>query len=104
MKRSFRPAFTGLSSFFLALVTLVAFFWSPAALAWPKDVHRSIAQAALVLAPEAALRIPLDQRATFLKEASEPDYVDKDCRFHCAATGALDPAMQASAIFRQLSD
>jgi hypothetical protein len=50
----------------------------------------------------AEARVPLEYRDTVMKELAAPDYMDKDCRYHCADQGAKDPALVAEQMLAQL--
>jgi hypothetical protein len=72
------------------------------ALAWEPDVHVAICRAAMGISAAAEARVPLEYRDTVMKELAAPDFMDKDCRYHCADKGGKEPALVAEQILAQL--
>jgi hypothetical protein len=73
-------------------------------MAWDKEIHRSIAEAAVKLSPAAEARLPIGFREAFYKEASEADYRDRECRYHASVSGDRDSAAEAEKLYLQLLD
>lgn len=90
--RASRPA--------LALAALALLAPAPAR-AWDPDIHVSVARAAVAISAAAEARVPLEHRDAYLKESAEPDFADKECRYHCSSG---DPAMEAEKILTALSN
>ncbi|MEO6324413.1 MAG: hypothetical protein ABIT01_06975 [Thermoanaerobaculia bacterium] len=95
-----RPLVEGPSALLLAAALLAP---GPAQ-AWDKEIHRSIAEAAIQISPEAEARLPLGFRDALLKEAAEADYLDRECRFHASTAPPRDPAAEAEKMYLQLLD
>ena len=74
------------------------------ALAWDREMHTSIVDAALALSPAAEARLPLEFRDAFYRELREADALDKDCRYHPSSTGDRDAAAQAEKAYLELTN
>ncbi|HEV8268870.1 MAG TPA: hypothetical protein VGR00_11565 [Thermoanaerobaculia bacterium] len=72
------------------------------ALAWEPEMHRSIVKAAMGLSPAAEARVPLEYRDALFKDVVEPDFSDRDCRFHCVDAGPKEPALLAEQLLAQI--
>lgn len=70
--------------------------------AWEPELHVAFTRAAMGISAAAEARVPAEHRDVFFRELTEPDYVDKDCRYHCADGGAKEPAVVAEQILGQL--
>ena len=71
--------------------------------AWDRENHLAIVDAAFVLSPAAAARIPADFKAAFREEVEEPDSNDRICRDHRGPDAPRHPAVEAEGIFRSLT-
>ena len=71
--------------------------------AWNADSHEAIAQAAFLISPEAAARVPAGQQQAFLREIREPDPFDRRCERHCGPQARVDAATEAEKAFHDLT-
>jgi hypothetical protein len=94
-----RPAFPHLG---LCVVVLSFFGIARPLAAWDRDVHLALVKAAMGISPAAEEHLPLEFRDVLYKELTDPDYIDKECRYHCADTGAKEPALVAEQLLAQI--
>lgn len=87
-----------------SLLMVFGLLGSGSAFAWDKEIHRSIAEAAVRFSSAAEARLPIGYREAFYKEASEADYLDRECRYHASVKGDRDSASEAEKIYLQLLD
>src|SRR5512132_2169896 len=72
--------------------------------AWDPEVHVSIGRAALAISAAVEARVPLEHRDAVLKEMGEADYNDRPCRYHGSMEAPRDPASEAEAMYKTLTN
>src|SRR5512132_1592270 len=93
-----RPALRGVLLCLVSATVLTPL----SARAWDPEVHAAIARAAMGISAAAEARVPLEHRDVLFRELGAPDYMDKECRYHCADAGAKEPALLAEQLLPQL--
>lgn len=81
---------------------LLALAGSLPARAWDPETHEAIVKSALVLSPEAELRLPAEFRDALYEELRAADMMDRICRFHRGPGASKDPAAEAAKVAVEL--